>query len=147
MAQAERKSVSTDDYVEILYLYARYNFASDAGDAEAYADCFVEEGVLETRPLNYRVAGRADLVAHKQRDAAGRGGRYRRHWNTNISVEIAGDGSIIGRCYFMGFNGEPGQLPQLGDCGVYEDRLSKAGGTWRFVQRVLTMDAWTWNKT
>ena len=146
MANKSAKTVSADDFVEILNLYARYNFTSDAGDAAGYADCFVEDGILETRPLDYRVAGRANLVIHKQRDAAGRGGRYRRHWNTNISVEIADDGSVIGRCYFIGYNGEPGQLPQLGDCGVYEDRLSKVGGRWRFVQRVLTMDATTWTK-
>lgn len=146
MTTTPAKTVTADEFVAILNLYARYNFASDSGDAEAYADCFVENGVLELRPLNYKVEGRAAFVAHKQRDAAGRGGRYRRHWNTNISVEIGDDGTVIGRCYFIGYGGDPGQLPQIADCGVYEDTLSNKGGRWRFARRLLTMDGSTWTK-
>ncbi len=38
--------LSAQDYCEIQNLYAHYNLASDAGDAEAYASCFTEDGVL-----------------------------------------------------------------------------------------------------
>ena len=39
-----RLVVSPEEYVGILNLYAAYNLASDAGEAEAYADCFMENG-------------------------------------------------------------------------------------------------------
>lgn len=133
------------DYCEIQNLYAYYNLASDAGDAEAYASCFIEDGVLEIEPLGVKISGRAALVAFKQRDREGRGGRYRRHWNGSLHLERVDASTVRGRCYLQAFNGTPGQLPVLSDCGVYEDVMVRVGGAWKFARRRLVLDGGTWS--
>ncbi len=138
--------LSAQDYVEIQNLYALYNLCSDAADSEGYADCFTEDGVMEAPQIGIAVTGRAGLIQHKERDKAGRGGKYRRHWNGGLHLERLDDGTVRGRCYLVAYNGQPGELPALADCGVYEDTVVQAGGEWKFARRVLTMDASTWNK-
>lgn len=82
---------AAQDYVEIQNLYAYYNLVSDAGDAEAYAGCFTDDGVLNINHLKFTVKGRADLIGFKEKDKAGRGERYRRHWNGSIVLETIDD--------------------------------------------------------
>src|SRR5216110_2257564 len=119
-------ALSAQDYVDIQNLYARYNLTSDAGDAEGYASCFTDDGVLQIEPLGVNVQGRASFVAFKVKDSAGRSGRYRRHWNGSLHLEKIDADTARGRCYFHGFNGEPGELPVFADAGVYVDRKSAA---------------------
>ena len=136
--------LSAQEYVDIQNLYARYNLMSDAGDAEGYASCFTDDGVLQIEPLGVTVQGRASFVAFKVKDAAGRGGRYRRHWNGSLHLEKIDADTARGRCYFHGFNGKPGELPVFADAGVYDDRIVRVGGAWRFARRHLTLDGSTW---
>jgi hypothetical protein len=145
-------SVSAADQAEISNLYAEYNLASDAGDAEAYAGCFTPDGVIVVRGLSLtpagamqrggemRIEGRAALVAFKRRDVGGRGGRYRRHWNGSLALRRLDGERVEGRCYLQAFNGEPGALPALAQTGVYLDVLVRHGGAWRFLSRTLTID-------
>jgi hypothetical protein len=137
-------SVSAQDYVDIQNLYARYNLTSDAGDPEGYAACFTDDGVLQIDPLGVKVQGRASFVTFKQKDAAGRGSRYRRHWNGSLHLEKIDADTVRGRCYFHGYNGKPGELPVFADAGVYDDRIVRTGGGWRFARRHITMDASSW---
>ena len=106
--------LTAQEYVDIQNLYAAYNLASDAGDAEAYASCFTEDGVLRIEPLGVTVRGRAGFIAFKQKDAAGRGGKYRRHWNGSLHLEKIDPDTVRGRCYFHGYNGTPGEPPTPG---------------------------------
>lgn len=129
------------DYVEIQNLYSYYNLASDAGDADGYASCFTEDGELRIDAVGLAVCGREALHAFKLADAGRRGGRYRRHWNGSLHLQRLPDGTVRGRCYLHGYNGEPGKLPDLADVGSYEDTLVKVGGEWKFARRVITMDA------
>ncbi len=140
---AEFKNVPAQDYTEISNLYAYYNLCSDAGDPEGYASCFTEAGVLHLTSLNFRQQGRAALIAFKQKDAAGRNGRYRRHWNGSLHLEQMADGSVRGRCYFIAYNGTPGSLPELSDAGTYVDTIVRENGAWKFAERSLTMDGTT----
>jgi hypothetical protein len=135
---------SPKDYVEIQNLYARYNLASDAGDAEAYAACWTEDGELLIAQLGFSCKGRANLIAFKQKDKAGRGDRYRRHWNGSLCLEQIDATTVRGSCYLHGYNGTPGQLPQLADAGVYDDYVVKVDDEWRFARRSITMDASQW---
>ena len=137
--------LSAQEYVDIQNLYARYNLMSDAGDAEGYASCFTDDGVLQIDPLGVTVQGRASFISFKQKDAAGRGGRYRRHWNGSLHLEKVDADTALGRCYFHGFNGKPGELPVLADAGTYDDLIVLVGGAWRFARRHLTMDGSTWS--
>lgn len=137
--------LSAQEHVDIQNLYARYNLMSDAGDAEGYASCFTDDGVLQIDPLGVSLQGRASFVSFKEKDAAGRGGRYRRHWNGSLHLEKVDADTVRGRCYFHGFNGTPGELPILADAGTYDDRIVRVGGAWKFSRRHLTLDASTWS--
>src|SRR5829696_6146996 len=129
--------VAAQDYVEILNLYARYNLCSDAGDAEGYADCFASTGRLDLVTHQITVTGRENFREFKRRDFAGRPHIYRRHWNGSIHLEKVDDQTVIGRCYLLAFNGTPGSLPAIADCGVYEDRVVNEQGRWKFASRRL----------
>ena len=126
------------DYVEIQNLYATYNQSSDAGDADAYARCFTEDGVLDaTRYLK----GRQALADYKRAEAEPRKHLYRRHWNGSLHLCRNGDGTVTGVCYFLAFNGVPGSLPAMTHCGVYTDTIVKQDGRWLFSVRKLRHDA------
>jgi hypothetical protein len=133
--------LSPEDYIEIQNLYAYYNLCSDAGDAEGYASCFAKDGVLRIDSIGLRHQGRDMLRAFKKSDAARRGTRYRRHWNGSLHLRREADGSVTGRCYLHGYNGEPGRPPELADVGSYVDRIVKEDGAWCFAERLIAMDA------
>jgi SnoaL-like domain len=136
-----KSALSADDHAEIHNLYSLYNLCSDAGDADAYAACFTADGVLCIEGINLRVEGRTALGAFKRADAERRGQRYRRHWNGSLHLQKLADGSVRGRCYLHGYNGEAGKLPELADVGCYVDRLVLEAGNWKFAERRITMDA------
>jgi len=125
-------------FVEIHNLYAKYNQASDAGDAEGYAGCFAEEGVLDASRY---IRGRQALAAYKREESAARKHLYRRHWNGSIHLSQAGDDVVHGVCYFIALNGAPGALPAISHCGVYTDTIVKRDGRWLFSIRKLKHDA------
>ena len=133
--------LSAQAYADIQNLYAYYNLCSDAGDADGFASCFTEDAVLSIETLEMAVTGRDNLHAFKLKDAGGRGGRYRRHWNGSLHLKRLADGSVRGRCYLHAYNGEPGSLPALADVGVYEDTIVEFEGEWKFARRVIRMDA------
>lgn len=140
--------LSADDMFAIHNLYAKYNLCSDLGDAEGYADCFTEDAVLTVEPQGAKIEGRRAFLEHKTRDVASRGGRYRRHVNGSLMIEPLGDGTARGRCYLLAYNGDPGSLPDLADCGVYDDVVTKGeDGVWRFSRRALVMDGTTWSRS
>lgn len=130
-------AVTPEEYVEILNLYAAYNLASDAGDAEGYADCFLENGEHHG---TYDIYGREALIEYKKADKAKRTGLYRRHWNGSLHLEKIDEKTIRGRCYFFGWNGVPGELPQMTHAGVYTDLIRREKGRWKFAERRIAFD-------
>ena len=138
---ASSSGLPAEDYVEIQNLYAYYNLCSDAGDADGFASCFAKDGVLRIDALGIRHEGRDTLRAFKIADARRRGTRYRRHWNGSLHLQRQPDGTVIGRCYLHGYNGELGKPPELADVGSYVDRIEKENGAWCFAERSITMDA------
>ncbi len=128
-------------YAAIRNLYARYNWCSDEGDADGYADCFTEDGELSIPGIGMHVRGRENLREFKRQDKARRGDRIRRHWNSGLFLEAVGDGGAMrGRCYLHGYDGAPGEAPVLSDVGAYDDVIVRRDGEWRFARRVITMD-------
>lgn len=132
--------VSAEAYTAVQNLYARYNWCSDAGDADGYAACFTEDGELSLPGVGLHIRGRDDLREFKRQDKARRGRRIRRHWNSGLWLVAVDAHTLRGRCYLHGYDGTPGEAPVLSDIGSYEDTIVRREGEWRFAKRVITMD-------
>ena len=127
--------VAVADRLLCLELFARYAWALDTHDVEAYVALFAPEGFTEMPGLGrFQGAARLREYGHSLTDDP----RYkgRQHWCAQSVFEADGDairvksyGSITYR------NPETKETGILGT-GYYLDRLVKVDGKWRFAERV-----------
>jgi uncharacterized protein (TIGR02246 family) len=129
-------TLSTEDQLAIQNLAARYNHAIDSGDGAAYADAFVEDGVLDAGALV--VEGRSALGDFARAFAGS--ARAPRHIATNLVIDGEGDRAEL-RAYVQLFTmvGEPPRH-EVTASGTYHDTLVRDNGSWRFVRRTFTGD-------
>ena len=138
-----RTSTAADDRAAIENLQARYMFALDWQDPEAYAATFTPDGVLVSAiaEAKGREAIRAEVVKMRANDlAAAQPGLFafsRRHAITNLVLDVHGD-RATGRAYWAGYiNDNPDRKPVLESYGHYEDELVKVNGEWLFARRTI----------
>lgn len=122
-------SLTTQDYIDIQQLYARYNVAIDTGNAEAYADTFTADGAFNT------FNGREALLGF----ARGYKGLNSRHWNTNLVITPSPEGAK-GSVYLflLDVSTKP---PSISTAVQYDDTLVKSPQGWRFKKRITKLDA------
>jgi hypothetical protein len=144
-ALAQSSSYS-DDRARIEDLQARYLFALDFQDPEAYAATFTVDGILDYGVGEIR--GReaiAAMVANSRRnaeaqraaDTSGIRPAAGRHSITNIVIEINGDRAYSTSYWFHMGNNNPDRSAQLNSFGHYEDELVKVNGEWLFSKRKI----------
>jgi hypothetical protein len=132
------------DYEKIRQLLARYNLAIDLGDADGWAACFTDDGVFECTglpeysPFSGRFEGIDALKDYATTQYSRAQGRAR-HWNWNL--EIDGDGKeATMRSYLLILT--VGERPApVNATGIYQDRLRKVRGEWRFAERHIAIDS------
>lgn len=131
-AQNAAPKLTADDLTEIDQLYARYNWAIDAGDADGYAATFTADGVFNTH------VGHDAIVKFAQTFHAGMGVRVR-HWNTNLMVVPTATGAH-GQVYLVlvDFSTKPATIAASAS---YSDELVKTAQGWRFTKRATKGDA------
>lgn len=135
---------AADDRAAIKNLQARYMFALDWQDPDAYAATFTEDGVLISAiaQARGRDAIRGEVVKMRDNDRAtlakeGLRPFSRRHVITNLVLRIEGD-HAIGRAYWAGYNDDnPDRHPYLESYGHYEDELTRVRGQWLFSKRTI----------
>jgi hypothetical protein len=127
-----------EDQLAILKLLSDYNHLVDAGAGEAWADLFVDEGMLDTGMGIVVEGGRDALVDFAQNVPVMVPGT--RHIATNPSIQ--GDANEAdAACYLqMWATDENTTNTRLVISGVYQDKLRKVDGNWKFVSRVLHPD-------
>ena len=132
-------ALSIEDQLAIQQLVARYNHAIDSGDAEAYADTFTEDGVLDAGDLV--LSGYEALYAFA--DSFAMTVRAPRHIASNLVIDGDGDRAQL-RAYVQlyGLDGVPPRQ-EVRASGIYTDTLVKEDGRWRFVRRTFVNDATT----
>lgn len=129
------------EYEEIRQLLGRYNLAIDLGDTDGWAGCFTPDGAFECSglpdgsPLGGRHEGTEGLRAYAATHFGKAKGRAR-HWNANMVIEGDGETATM-TCYLLALS-VGGAL--AGTTGIYRDTLRKVDGTWRFVERHVTID-------
>ena len=127
---ANLKPLSTQDYIEIQQLYARYNHLIDSGDAEGWANTFTPDGVF-----NNASRGHDALVQFVRDWRDRRNGKNLRHWNSNLVVTPTADGAA-GSIYMFLLDVAK-QPPQPTAAYLYDDVLVRTPAGWRFKSRTL----------
>jgi SnoaL-like domain len=125
-ALAQVGALTTQDYIEIHELYARYNHAIDLGigAGQGVADTFTEDGVL-----NKTTVGRQALAELAKRA----GGGPRRHITTSIVLTQTPDG-VKGQAYYFLVDASSKEF-NLVQGGQYDDTIVKTAKGWRFKTR------------
>ena len=133
------------DRAEIENLQARYMFALDWQDAEAYASTFTEDGVLDwaggiatgRAAIMEEVRGMRAVFARKEAGDAPRRPARLRHFITNVVLKIEGD-RATGRAYWSELNNDNrDRWPFVGGYGHYTDELARVDGRWLFTRRKI----------
>jgi ketosteroid isomerase-like protein len=124
--------LSAQDNFEIQQLYARYNIAIDAGDAEGYASTFTPDGVFN------QFVGHDALVNFAKMWREKLNGATRKHWNNNL--QISGNSKdAAGFVYLMlvDISTKPASILTT---ATYTDSLVKTKDGWRFTKRTTKGD-------
>jgi hypothetical protein len=127
-AQQHSPALSTQDYIDIQQLYARYYTAIDSGKGEAWADTFVSDGVFN------ELKGRDALVNLVHDYYRNGGGSMRRHWHTNLVITPTAEGAT-GNVYLMQVDVKA-RPPVIYSHSHYDDVLVKTPRGWLFKSRI-----------
>jgi hypothetical protein len=119
----------------LIHLYAMLN---DAGDFEAMAEMFSEDGVF-ARPTqaDVPIRGRAAILAAY----TSRPPRFTRHLITSVVVTVEDQDNARAHSYLSLHTGQPGEgLPRPAEpaylIGDFKDRFVRRQGVWKFSERL-----------
>ena len=132
-----------EDRLEILDLLARYSHAADGLEPEAYADCFMDDGVFHGRvgmPDEMKIEGREKLLRWTGALMKNRNGRQTRHIQTNTIFEEQGPERAVTRTYLLVMTTEGAKAPEPGLTSVYRDEIVKTPRGWRIKLRQALPD-------
>ena len=125
--------LTAQDYIEIQQLYARYAWAADAGDGDAFAATFVPDGNYDDQFKGTDALRRLVIMARDERHATNW-----RHWNSNLSIMPSAEGAT-GLVYLMLVDISVAP-PVILSSGHYEDSLVKTSQGWRFKKRISHLE-------
>jgi actinorhodin biosynthesis protein ActVIA len=126
LAAAQQGTLTAQDLVDIQQLYAKYNWALDAGDSQGYASTFTPDGTFNNN------VGHDAIVKFADTFHAGMGSHVK-HWNTNLMIQPSPEGAT-GQVYLVlvDFATKP---PSIATSASYSDQLVKTPQGWRFKKR------------
>lgn len=132
------------DRAEIADLMARYLFAMDYHDADAYAECFAEDGELDYAMgvTRGREAIRAEAKAFRDNiarifvDWQGNPAKLR-HLVHHKALTVDGDRAWHTGLWWEMTNGGPAGTLATPSFGTYEDELIRVDGRWLFKRRKI----------
>jgi hypothetical protein len=128
-------SLTWEDKLEIVELHARYNRAIDTGQAEAWADCFTQDGVFDARTRYAKgTAELIDFARFYHQEPTFKGAV---HWNANIVIDGDGDEADV-HADFALIRSEPSG-GRIMSTGSYASIVRKVDGEWRFALRKSTV--------
>ena len=141
-AEVEYGPTYGQDRAEIEDLMARYLFAIDYSDWDAYVATFAEDGELEFASGKSR--GREAIRAAVSRFSEGIGRFYHtedgkpailRHVILQSSIRVEGDRAWGRSLWLEMANHGPEDTMKMGTYGIYEDEFKKVDGHWLIARR------------
>lgn len=136
-----------DDRAQIEDLMARYLFAIDFHDWDAYVETFAEDGTIEFASGAF--TGREAIREAVTRFAEGIGNFYQtedgqparlRHVILQSTVRVEGNRAWATSLWVEMANDGPEDSLKMGTYGVYEDQLRKVDGQWLLSYRNVLND-------
>jgi ketosteroid isomerase-like protein len=128
--------VDTDDWREINDVLARYCWAVDEGDAEAYASLWTEDGVLTgmgpARSGHEALGGVASGVTQ-------RFGRNMRHLYSNLVCDYAGDAQDEIHAKYYSYVSVWGAQARLFGMALCHATFVRQAGRWKIRSNNLEM--------
>lgn len=121
-----------EDLEEIRQLFVDYGRHLDAGDVEAYAALFADDGEVLLGPIG-RAKGRAAIVELMTAVRA-RARTPSFHLVTNPTIRLDGDRATAEVLWTVIRPGADGRL-EVAMFGRHEDDLVRERGRWRFLRR------------
>lgn len=131
-----------EDRAEIENLMARYLFAIDWNDFDAYVAMFTEDGELDY--AGGVAKGRGEILETIKRfkerigqvytDAQGNPAQLR-HIIAHTAINVEGDRAWATAFWYEMANDGPDGKPRLGTFGTYQDELARVDGRWLFSRR------------
>ena len=130
------------DRAEIEDLMARYLFAMDYGDYDAYAATFTEDGELEFASgtskghdaIRKAVMGFKQAIGKFYKDKDGNPAALR-HVLLQTTIRVEGDRAWTRSLWVEMANDGPEGALKMGTFGIYEDELKRIDGRWLFSKR------------
>jgi uncharacterized protein (TIGR02246 family) len=130
--------LTADDRFGILDLFARYAWAYDCGDAQAYAEAFTSDGVLADEH-DLRAVGRPAIAEAIKQFFEMRGANVWQHFNNHL--RISGDSeSCTVYAYWAVLSHHPDGTHGVDTLGWYKNRCRKVDGVWLLAERTFYMD-------
>jgi hypothetical protein len=134
MTLVERAAIAWE-CERLIHLYAMLN---DAGDFQAMAQMFTEDGVF-ARPSqgDVLIRGRAAIL----QAYASRPPRFTRHLITSVVVTVEDDENARAHSYLSLYTGQAGEtVPRTAEpahlIGDFKDRFVLRDGAWKFSERL-----------
>jgi ketosteroid isomerase-like protein len=127
----------TDEITALVHSYARL---LDAGDVDAVVALF-EHSTWRSLPNGSTLRGSAQ-VRPVYENLMARAGKLRtKHLLTNLTIGVEpGATTAWSHCYWTVLQGAPGERIDITLAGQYTDAFEKIAGTWRFTDRLITVD-------
>ena len=139
-AVASLSAQELSDREQIRTLLLNYGRYFDERRLEEYANLFAENGEWVGGPTVARGPAEVlEMVTRTVAEIPTAPGRRNFHVMTNMIVAVDGDEATAWSRYTFYMPGEDGQ-PDPVVTGVYDDRLIRVDGEWKFLRRQLTAD-------
>ena len=121
-----------EDLLAIHQLFVDYGLALDAGDFDAYAALFAEDGEVLLGPMG-RAKGPTEIKALMTKTLAGAAGSSF-HIISSPQVQLDGDTATSQVMWSVVNHDDNGQA-KLSMLGRHRDNLVRENGTWKFARR------------
>jgi 3-phenylpropionate/cinnamic acid dioxygenase small subunit len=127
--------LSIEDRAELHDIYARYAYAFDGGDGDAWSALFAAQGRFSppNAPVVVGTEALRAFVAARASDAPGM-----RHLMSNVLVEATETGAR-GSSYFLCFRLD-GDVFRLRNFGRYDDEFIREDGAWKIANRNIVAE-------